>query len=676
MRRKRIVSLALSQLLLACVLFWFSPVAADENKIKVAYNFNAEPYTFADPEGNPKGLFIDFMNRIAANIGIVIEYCGYPGYTACYDALKKGEVRVVLGTIAPLGTTEFVSTSTLMTPSLCLVAAKGSAKLYAEGNIPAGASFVYEYGTASSNATVTMKTKTYILKRNQRSLLEAVANGEADAALMVEDCYGYLADEREFRDKCEIVRRNIGTANYVLLLRVSDYSLRQQLDSGVIRLHTSGAYEEIMKKWAMSGEEDAVWIRKLLWITVGIAALAGIAFISSFLLTRLLKRKVAEKTQELATANLALDEEMRTLADENRLRKEMIERSRSGMLIVDKNGRVTLINRVALRLAGDGLQEIGGPVGADITSIPFWNELFARLKNAARAGAGAGIPEIVNVERGGEKRKYRCYLAEGSAVNKGALLIAAEDITAEEKEKRALFEKEKNMYLNRLIAGIAHEIRNPLASIKTSAYLMRENPDDAEVKEAFATYVPGEVERISQLVDSLIQYARPYKGSPERFDISALLEECLYPAKIEAKKYPIQIRIETVPGMFIFADRDRIKQGIINIVLNGIESMEKKIEGTDTPLTLTLSDRDDGETVSVRIRDEGEGMDDRQLEKCLEPFFTTKQTGTGLGLTIVNQYLVENGGKMHITSQKGEYTEITLVFRKEDDSEKENSYRR
>ena len=65
-------------------------------------------------------------------------------------------------------------------------------------------------------------------------------------------------------------------------------------------------------------------------------------------------------------------------------------------------------------------------------------------------------------------------------------------------------------------------------------------------------------------------------------------------------------------------------------------------------------------------------MDDRERRKCLEPFFTTKQTGTGLGLTIVNQYLMENGGKMSIESKKGEYTEITLVFRKEDDHEKED----
>lgn len=673
LKRQRIARLLLAQGILVFVFVCFLRTAAGENKIiRVAYNENAAPYAFTDEDGVPKGLFVDFMNRIGEYNGLEIEYCRYPGYSACHEALKNGEVRVVLGTIAPISTSEFASTSTLMASSLCLVTAKGNEKLYADGNIPAGASFVYEYGTAATNVQATLKTRTFILKGNQLRLLEAVTNGEADAALMIEDCYEYLARDKEFRDKFEIVRRNIGTANYVLLLRSNDYSLRQQLDSGVIKLHTSGAYEEFVKKWITTGGEEAAWIRPLLWITAGVAALTGLAFIISFQLMGLLKRKVAEKTQELETANLALDEEMRTLANENRLRKEMIERSRSGMLIIDVDEHVTLINNTALRFAGEELQAVGDPVGVNISAIPFWNEVYARLKSGTRAEKGGTIPEILNVERGGEKRKYRCYIAEGSAVNKGALLIVAEDITAEEKEKRALFEKEKNRYLNRLIAGIAHEVRNPLASIKTSAYLMHENPDDAEVKEAFATYVPGEVERISQLIDSLIQYARPYKGSPERFDISALLEECLYPAKIEAKKYPIRIRIDTVPGMFIFADRDRIKQSIINIILNGIESMEKKIEGTNASLTLTLSDRDDGETVSVRIRDEGEGMDDRELRKCLEPFFTTKQTGTGLGLTIVNQYLMENGGKMSIESKKGEYTEITLVFRKEDDHEKED----
>ena len=163
LKRQRIARFLLAQGILVFVFVCFLRTAAGENKIiRVAYNENAAPYAFTDEDGVPKGLFVDFMNRIGEYNGLEIEYCRYPGYSACHEALKNGEVRVVLGTIAPISTSEFASTSTLMASSLCLVTAKGNEKLYADGNIPAGASFVYEYGTAATNVQATLKTRTFI----------------------------------------------------------------------------------------------------------------------------------------------------------------------------------------------------------------------------------------------------------------------------------------------------------------------------------------------------------------------------------------------------------------------------------------------------------------------------------------------------------------------------------
>ena len=113
--------------------------------------------------------------------------------------------------------------------------------------------------------------------------------------------------------------------------------------------------------------------------------------------------------------------------------------------------------------------------------------------------------------------------------------MTVEDITAEERKKQELFEQEKKQSLNRLVAGIAHEIKNPLMAIRTAATLMRDQGSDQEVQEAFSKYVPDEVDRINQLVNGLIHYARPVEGDLERIELSKVVQECLYLTKVVTK---------------------------------------------------------------------------------------------------------------------------------------------
>ena len=116
--------------------------------------------------------------------------------------------------------------------------------------------------------------------------------------------------------------------------------------------------------------------------------------------------------------------------------------------------------------------------------------------------------------------------------------------------------------------------------------------------------------------------------------------------------------------LFILADRDQLKQVLVNIFLNSVEAMEHKcaVSPPSEPLTLRVHAASRGEKVFLTIRDEGEGMTEQELSACRDPFFTTKQTGAGLGLPLCEQYIRENSGVMEIESVKNEYTLISLIF--------------
>jgi polar amino acid transport system substrate-binding protein len=244
--------------------------------------------------------------------------------------------------------------------------------------------------------------------------------------------------------------------------------------------------------------------------------------------------------------------------------------------------------------------------------------------------------------------------------------MTVEDVTREEQEKQRLFEEDKNKTLNSLIAGIAHEIKNPLMTIQTATSLIIEQGYNLEVRDAFTMFVPHEIDRINQLIEGFINYARPLRGGVvELFCISTLIKECIYLVKIMSKKDKFIIITDIEEELYIYANKDKIKQSIINLIINGIESMKLKLVNMpEAILKMSIKTYSLENDVFVKIRDQGVGMSLADIKKCTQPFFTTKTAGTGLGLAIVKQFIQENDGTLAIDSEKGKYAEFSIIFRR------------
>ncbi len=204
--------------------------------------------------------------------------------------------------------------------------------------------------------------------------------------------------------------------------------------------------------------------------------------------------------------------------------------------------------------------------------------------------------------------------------------------------------------LGTLTAGLAHEIRNPLVAIKTLTQLLPERLEDEEFRNHFLTIASGEVERISHLVNELLDFARPSNPKLELEDINQIVDGMILLVSTESKKKHIQIEKQYLPNLPpVKVDREQIKQVFLNILLNAIEATPEK--GTITVKTRSFMKPGGQLFLQVEFRDTGCGIPEEHLEEIFNPFFTTKTTGSGLGLSISNQIVQDHKGYISVESQ-------------------------
>lgn len=202
--------------------------------------------------------------------------------------------------------------------------------------------------------------------------------------------------------------------------------------------------------------------------------------------------------------------------------------------------------------------------------------------------------------------------------------------------------------LGTLAAGIAHEIRNPLVSIQTFLQLAPQRLSDEEFVTTFLGLAESEVKRINELVSELLAFGRPYSDTVQEMDLDEIIDGALRLLRPEAQKQGVKlIRLggERLPAVYI--DADKIKQVLINIVLNAIEATEG---GGIVSVATGVVDWNRRQFCRVEIRDTGKGIPKESQEEIFNPFFTTKETGTGLGLSIANQIITAHGGFITVES--------------------------
>jgi signal transduction histidine kinase len=232
--------------------------------------------------------------------------------------------------------------------------------------------------------------------------------------------------------------------------------------------------------------------------------------------------------------------------------------------------------------------------------------------------------------------------------------VIAKDITEQKRKDELLMKSEKLTVAGQLAAGVAHEIRNPLTAIKGFVQLM--GSSEAYMPKYFPI-VKEELERIELIIKELLMLAKPQAIQMKRTDLTTLIEDVVLLVEAQAILQNIEVRL-TLAGhrCFIQCDANQIKQVFINFLKNAIEAMP---QGGVIEVALEISSE---EEPVIRIQDQGYGISEEQLRMIGEPFYSTKEEGTGLGMLVSYKIIENHSGRIRISSEVGVGTTIIVTF--------------
>jgi two-component system sensor histidine kinase HydH len=331
----------------------------------------------------------------------------------------------------------------------------------------------------------------------------------------------------------------------------------------------------------------------------------------------------------------------------------LVQNMPMGLAALDMELRIVSINPVALQLLNVSDPEPVGKYASEL--IP--QELLGLLMHPdihqgpviqtleCRVSSEEPIPlEINAAKQTDENQSFLGYI------------ILLKDLREVASLRKELARSRRLASLGSLAAGIAHEIRNPLSSIKGFATYFQGRYADIPEDVQTASIMIQEVDRLNRVVTQLLEFAKPVALSVQTVDISELIAQTTILVEKQAKTHRIHIQVqssENVPQVRV--DTDRMNQVFLNLLLNAFESMP---EGGILQVSL---DRDPGGGhCRISIQDSGSGISPAHLNQIFDPYFTTKSSGTGLGLAIVHNIIEAHQGDIRVESEPGQGTTVTI----------------
>ncbi len=218
-----------------------------------------------------------------------------------------------------------------------------------------------------------------------------------------------------------------------------------------------------------------------------------------------------------------------------------------------------------------------------------------------------------------------------------------------DKNRKSLQEKvrrsEKLAAIGKLAAGVAHEIRNPLSSIRGFAQFLRHVLKDRPEERVYADVMVHEIDRINRVVSDLLIYSKPFEVKRKKQDLNEVIDHTLLLVHADAQEKKVNI-IKKMPENMkdLWLDQNQITHALLNLLLNSLEAVT---EGGEIEVGAELTDRNQ---VRIWVEDDGCGITDGYQEKIMDPFFTTRDKGTGLGLAIVHKIVENHNGEIRVTS--------------------------
>ncbi|PYR72249.1 MAG: hypothetical protein DMF86_24190 [Acidobacteria bacterium] len=356
-----------------------------------------------------------------------------------------------------------------------------------------------------------------------------------------------------------------------------------------------------------------------------------------------------------------LEEASSQLADLQAFSQHVINSLTSGLATTDTTGRLLTFNRAAETITGIAAS---AAVGRPVTEVLQLPPSFGSA--AAAEAARTGLPRIEFGYTRDDGRHIELGISPAPLLTprgESGVLYTFQDITEAKKHEREARVQQRLAAVGEMAAGIAHEIRNPLASMAGSIQILRQELPLTPEQSQLMDIVLRESERLNDTIRSFLAYARPQRSSMLEIDVRRIVTDAAALLENSAELTPAHKVVADVPAdpLLFRADEAQLRQIVWNLATNGLRAMPHGGK-------LRLSVRQDADApgnpgrVVISVADEGVGIPPEEMDGIFQPFRGAFARGTGLGLSIVHRIVSDYGGEVQVTSERGAGTTVNVVL--------------
>jgi PAS domain S-box-containing protein len=364
------------------------------------------------------------------------------------------------------------------------------------------------------------------------------------------------------------------------------------------------------------------------------------------------KRRQAQRYQEVLKLNKEIEDRETAIRHMQAYTESILSSVGSGVISCDRRGIVVTVNPAARRLLARDEQDL---VAFPLVKIFEGHVELTRAAELVLAGGQERATLETELEAGGRPLSVAVRIAphrsRGQTVG---IVITLEDLTEVKDLTEQLLRADKLSGLGELVAGVAHEVRNPLGVIKASVQMLEQEMDEA-CQDAELTHVMAqEIDRLDSVVNALLDFGRPSESQFGPVDAGRVLSEVLLLTKQFARQQNVAVEADYPKGLpGIWADEDRLKQIFVNLISNAMQAMP---DGGELAIAATARDG----YLRVSFTDSGIGIAPSEKDRIFDPFHTTRAEGSGLGLAIVHRIVDAHNGFITVDSEPGKGSTFTV----------------
>ncbi|MGN0711830.1 MAG: ATP-binding protein [Anaerovoracaceae bacterium] len=466
----------------------------------------------------------------------------------------------------------------------------------------------------------------FVMTEDLYESIKLLDSGQVDGIVADETQISYIVNQVKLQNNFRFLKHALYRKELCFLVADDNQILVDILNKGILEIKKNNTISQVQNKWFATFKPDVkdmneysnIYYTFFFVATVVAALLAWNLFI---------RAKVEEQTREIRKGKEELREIIDTLSD--------------GIFVIDDNDKILECNHYATLLCKMEREEI---IGKYIYDLAPSKDFFTDLVDEKTLISGNKYFRVT-------KQNYKRDIKQS--------LIMVSDITEKHINELRTRQESKMIAVGQLMAGLAHEIRNPLGLIKSYSFVLNKYCENDLEKHALGV-INSSVGRINGFIENLLNFSRLTNDEKQVTTIKTLIDEIIELENKTFKQKGIEIALKYNEGSEdnIIVNTDIIKLSLLNLLNNGIEAFESG----DIDKNIIISSKIEDNILYLNVTDNGCGIAPENLEHVFNPFYTTKSFGNGLGLYIVSSELAKINGKINVKSEAGSGTSFELTI--------------